>query len=99
MRGKQGRHTETALALKLHSATAYLEALLGLYQRKETPMKIAEQLQGVIGMIRGIRQEVLTRELTSVLHNEDLPEAIRKQKVGALFQLLTGQKLTREESP
>jgi hypothetical protein len=88
MRGKQGIHNEAPLALKLHSATAYLETLLELYQRRETPMKLAEQLQGVIGMIRGIRREVLTRELTAVLHNEDLPEAGRIEKVGKIFQLL-----------
>ena len=79
---------------KLQSATAYLETILEMYQRKEAPLKLAEQLQGVIGVIRGIRREVLIQELTTILHNEDLPESGRKEKVGKIFQLLA-----KETSP
>jgi hypothetical protein len=84
----QAKHNREPLVHKFQSATAYLETILEMYQRKEAPLELAEQLQGVIGVIRGIRWEVLTQELKTVLNTEDLPEAARKKKVGKIFQLL-----------
>jgi hypothetical protein len=72
----------------LQSATAYLETILELYQNKEAPLELAEHLQAVIGMIQKIRWELLIRELTTILHNEALPAATRKEKVVKIFQLL-----------
>ena len=81
MRGKQGMHTEAALGLKLHSATAYIETFLELYQRKEASLELVQPLQAVLGMLHEIHREVLLQELTRVLHNEELATAERKEKV------------------
>jgi DNA-binding FrmR family transcriptional regulator len=82
----QLKHNQEPLVHKLQSATAYVETILEMYQRKEAPLKLVEQLQGVIGMIRGIRREVLTQELTTILHNEDLPETMNANLKWALPQ-------------
>jgi hypothetical protein len=60
-----------------------------LYQRKEDPLELVQPLHTVMGMLHEIRREVLTQELTTVLHNEDLPETARKEKVVKIFHLLT----------
>jgi hypothetical protein len=73
---------------KLQSATAYIETLQELYQRKEAPLEIVQSLQAVVGLLQEIRREVLLQELRSVLHNEALPTAIRKEKVVRIFRLL-----------
>ena len=73
---------------KLQSATTYVETLQELYQRKEAPLELVQPLQAVVGMLQEIRREVLLQELTSVLHNEELPAAVRKEKVGKIFRLL-----------
>jgi DNA-binding FrmR family transcriptional regulator len=73
-----------------HSEIAQLEAILNLYQRKEDPLKLAQQLQAVIGTVNEILWDLLTQELTTVLHNEDLPAARRKEKVVRIFQLERG---------
>jgi hypothetical protein len=52
-----------------------------MYQRKEAPLELAEQLQAVIGVIQKIRWELLTWELTTILHNEALSAATRKERV------------------
>ena len=87
------------LARKLQSATAYLETFQEMYQDKAALLELIEPLHAVGKMLKVIHREVVLQEVRSVLHHTDLPVAIRKKKVGALFQLLTGQKLTREESP
>ena len=88
-----------ALIRKLQSATADLETIQAQYQDKAAPLALIQPLHAVMEMLQEIHREVVLQELRSVLHNEDLPAAIRKEKIGALFQLLTGQKITREESP
>jgi hypothetical protein len=40
-------------------------------------------------MLQEIRRKVLLQELTTVLHNKDLPEPVRNEKVARIFQLLT----------
>jgi hypothetical protein len=89
MKDIQVRSKQDPLARKLQSATAYLETLLELYQRTEDPLELIQPLHTVMGMLQDIRREVLTRELTTVLNNEDLPETVRKEKVVSIFQLLT----------
>ena len=81
-------HRKEILVRKMESATVYVETLMEVYQGKEPPLEIVQALQEVVGLLQEIRREVLLQELTSVLHNEDLPEAVRKEKVGKLFQLL-----------
>ena len=44
-------NNQEPLAQKLQSAIAYLETILELYQRNESALKLAEQLQAVIGVI------------------------------------------------
>jgi hypothetical protein len=83
------RHKQDPLARKLQSATAYVETFLELYQSNEDPLELAGQLQAAIDVLREIRREVLLQELTTVLHNEDLPETVRNEKVVKIFQLLT----------
>jgi hypothetical protein len=90
----QAIHNQQPIVRKLQSATASLETILERYQGNEDPLELAEQLQAVIKLIRGIRREVLLQELTTVLHNEDLPTATRKDKVVKLFQLLARQEGT-----
>jgi hypothetical protein len=79
----------------LQSAATQLEAVLKLYQsqvrlgqRKEDPLKLLQQLHGVGIVLQKIRWEVLLQELTRVLHNGDLPEAVRNEKVGKIFKSL-----------
>jgi hypothetical protein len=67
----------------LQSATAYLETIQEKYQDKEAPLELVQPLHAVIGMLQEIRREILLQELTTVLHNEDLP-----RKVVKIFQLL-----------
>jgi hypothetical protein len=76
------------LVQKLQSATAYLETIQEIYQSKEAPLELVQSVQTVVGMLQEIRREVLLQELTSVLHNEALPTAARKEKVVKIFQLL-----------
>jgi DNA-binding FrmR family transcriptional regulator len=87
-RNMQLTHTQQPPLQRFQLATAQLGAVQKLYQRKEDPLKLAEQLQEVMGMVHEIRREVLTQELTSVLHNEVLPAETRKEKVVKIFQLL-----------
>jgi hypothetical protein len=88
----QVMHNQEPIVRKLHSATAYIETFLKLYQRKEAPLKLIEPLHAVVSMLHEIRQEVLTQELTTVLNNEDLPETVRNEKVVSIFQLLAKDK-------
>jgi hypothetical protein len=81
------QHRET-LVRKLQSATAYLETIQEKYQDKEAPLELIEPLHAVVSMLHEFRQEVLLRELTTVLHNEALPAATRNEKVVKLFRLL-----------
>jgi hypothetical protein len=89
MRDMQLIHSQEPLAQKLQSAIAYMETFLEQYQRKEDPLELVQPLHTVMGMLQEIRREVLTRELTTVLNNEDLPETVRNEKVVRIFQLLT----------
>jgi hypothetical protein len=73
---------------KLQSATVYVETLQELYQRREAPLEIVWALQEMIDLLQEIHREVLLQELTSVMYNEDLPRAERKEKVVKIFQLL-----------
>ncbi len=77
------------LVRKLQSATAYLETFQEMYQDKAAPLELIEPLQAVVKMLKEIHWEVLIQELRSVLHNADLPAAIRKERVVTIFQLLT----------
>ena len=88
MKDIQARYTQDPLTRKMESATAYVETLQELYQRREAPLEIVWALQEVIDLLQEIHREVLLQELTSVLHNEDLPRAERKEKVVKIFQLL-----------
>jgi DNA-binding FrmR family transcriptional regulator len=90
MKDIQAKHNREPLVPKFQSEIAQLEAILNLYQRKEDPLKLAQQLQAVIGTVNEIRWDLLTQELTTVLHNEDLPAARRKEKVVRIFQLERG---------
>jgi DNA-binding FrmR family transcriptional regulator len=76
------------LVLKLRSATAYVETILELYQSKEDPLLLAQQLKSVSGLLHEIRRELLTQELTAILRNEALPVATRNEKVVKIFQSL-----------
>ncbi len=89
MKDIQARYKQDPLTRKLQSAIAYLETFLELYQRKEDPLALVQPLHAVMGMLQEIRREVLTRELTPVLHNEDLPETVRNEKVVRIFKSLT----------
>jgi hypothetical protein len=84
----QARHNQDLTIRKLQSATAYLETIQEVYQDKEAQLELIEPLQAVVSMLQEVHREVLLRELTTVLHNEDLPTATRKDKVAKLFQLL-----------
>jgi hypothetical protein len=95
----QARHSsrlhqdnQDALVGKLQAATAYLETIQEKYQDKEAPLKLAEQLHAVIGLLDEIHREVVMQELTSVLQNETLPTATRKATVAKLFHLVVRQK-------
>jgi hypothetical protein len=79
---------QNTLSRKLHSAITYVETLQELYQGKEPPLEIVQALQEVVGLLQEIRREVLLQELTRVLHNGDLPEAVRNEKVGRIFKSL-----------
>jgi DNA-binding FrmR family transcriptional regulator len=81
-------HNQESPAHKLRSVTVYLETIMEMYQSKGDPLTLAEQLQGVVNAIQKIRRESLTQELTTVLDNEALPAATRKEKVAKIFQLL-----------
>jgi DNA-binding FrmR family transcriptional regulator len=85
----QAIHNQQPIIRKLQSATAYLETIQELYQSNEDPLELAGQLQAAIGVLREIRREVLLQELTTALHNEDLQETVRNEKVVRIFQLLT----------
>jgi hypothetical protein len=80
------------LVQKLQSTTTYLETILEKYQNNEDPLKLAQQLQGVIGKLAKIRREVITQELTRVGNDEALPAATRKATGAKLFQLAVRQK-------
>jgi NAD(P)H-nitrite reductase large subunit len=89
MKDIQARSKQEPLARKLQSATAYVETFLELYQRKEDPLELVQPLHAVMGMLQEIRRQILLQELTAVLHNEDLQETVRNEKVVRIFQLLT----------
>jgi hypothetical protein len=89
MKDIQTRYKQDSVARKLQSATAYLETFLELYQRKEDPLELIQPLHTVMGMLQEIRRGILLQELTTVLNNEDLPEAVGNEKVVRIFQLLT----------
>jgi DNA-binding FrmR family transcriptional regulator len=76
------------LVRKVQSAIAYLETIQEKYQDKEAPLKVVQLLQAVVGVLQEIRREVLLQELTSVLHNEAISAATRKEKVVKIFQSL-----------
>jgi DNA-binding FrmR family transcriptional regulator len=76
------------LTRKLQSATTSLETIQKKYQGKAAPLELIQLLHAVVGMLQEIRREVLLQELTSVLRNEALPAARRKEKVARIFQLL-----------
>jgi hypothetical protein len=84
----QIRHNQDLIVRKLQSATAYLETIQEVYQDKDAQRELIEPLQVVVSMLREVQREVLLRELTTVLHNEDLPTTTRKDKVIKLFPLL-----------
>jgi hypothetical protein len=92
MKDMQAIHNQDPLIQKLQLAAVYLETIQELYQDKEAQLELIEPLQEVLSMIRGIRREVLTQELMSVLNKEDLPEVARKEKVRKVFQLLAKEK-------
>ena len=73
---------------KLQSATAYVESIQELYQRKEALLEIVQSLHVVVSLLQEIRREVLLQELISVLHDEVLPVESRKEKVVKLFQFI-----------
>jgi hypothetical protein len=77
------------LIRKLQSAIAYLETAQEMYQDNEASLELVHPLEAVVSMLREIRQEVLVQELRGILHDEGLPVAIRKERVGKIFQLLT----------
>jgi hypothetical protein len=76
------------LIRKLQSATAYLDAIQEKYEDNEAPLELVQPLHVVVSVLQETRREVLLQELSSVLHNEDLPAATRNKKVATLFQLL-----------
>jgi hypothetical protein len=82
------KYNQDLIVRKLQSATAYLETIQEKYQDQETPLELIRPLHAVVSMLHEIRREVLLQELTTILHNEDLPTATRKDKVVKLFQLL-----------
>ena len=67
-----------------------------MYQDKEVPLALIEPLHAVGSMLQEIRREILLQELATVLRSETRWTAIQKEKVVALFQLLTGQKVTKQ---
>jgi hypothetical protein len=81
-------YNQEPIVRKFESATAYIETIQELYQRKEARLELVQLLQAVGAMLHEIRREVLLQELTCVLHNEALPRAERKEKVVKIFQLL-----------
>jgi hypothetical protein len=88
-------HNQESIVRKLESATAYIETIQELYQRnarrshrKEARLELVQLLHAVGALLHEIRREVLLQELTSVLHSEVLPIAIRNEKVVKIFQLL-----------
>jgi hypothetical protein len=88
MKDIQARYKQDPLAQELRSAIALVETILELYQRNDDPLELVQSLHVVMGMLQEIRQEVLLQELMAVLNNEDLPEAVRNEKVVRIFQLL-----------
>jgi sulfite reductase beta subunit-like hemoprotein len=91
----KAKYNQESIISKLQSATAYIEAIQELYQRnvrrsqrREARLEFVQLLQAVGGMLHEIRREVLLRELTSVLHDETVPAATKKEKVVKIFQLL-----------
>ena len=84
-----------ALIRKLQSATASLETIQAQYQDKAAPLALIEPLHAVMEMLQEIHREVVLQELRSNVLNADMPAAIRKEKGGALFQLLLRQKRAR----
>jgi hypothetical protein len=88
MKDIQAKSKQDPLARKLQSATASVETFLELYQRKEHPLELVQSPHAVMGMLQEIRREILLQELMTVLHNKDLPEAVRNEKVVRIFQLL-----------
>jgi hypothetical protein len=82
-------HQQDTLVRKLQTATAYLETAQEMYQDKELPLELVHPLEAVVSILREIRRDVLVQELRGILHDEDLPVAIRKERVGKIFQLLT----------
>jgi hypothetical protein len=83
------------VARKLQSATAYLGTAQEMYQDDEAAIDLLHPLTAVVSMLQEIRREILLQELRSVLHNADLPAAIRKKKVVAIFQLFMCQKIAQ----
>jgi Sec7-like guanine-nucleotide exchange factor len=82
------RMQQDTLSRKLQSATVYVETLMEVYQSREAALEIVQALQEVIDLLQEIRREVLRQELTSIMHNEDLPETVRKERVGKIFKSL-----------
>jgi hypothetical protein len=76
------------LVRKLQSATTSLAAIQEKYQDKAAPLELVPLLQVVMGMLQENRREILLQELTTVLHNEAIPAATRKEKVVKIFQSL-----------
>jgi DNA-binding FrmR family transcriptional regulator len=81
-------HNQESPARKLHSVIAYLETITELYESNKDQLLLAQQLKAVSGLLREIRRELLIQELTTVLHNKDLPETARKETVAKIFHLL-----------
>jgi len=84
----QETKNQERLVKQLQAATAQVETIRKLYQNKEDPLKLAEHLHAVIGVLQEIQREVVSKELTTVLNNEALAAATRKAQGAKLFQLL-----------
>jgi hypothetical protein len=81
-------HSQESPAHKLRSVIVYLETIMEMYESKEDQLLLAQQLKSVSGLLQEIRRGLLIQELTTVLHNENLPETASKEKVAKIFHLL-----------
>lgn len=84
----QAIHNQESPAYRLRSAIVYLETITEMYESNKDQLLLAQQLKTVSGLLREIRRDLLIQELTTVLHNEDLPGTARKEKVAKIFHLL-----------
>jgi DNA-binding FrmR family transcriptional regulator len=82
-------HGQESPAHRLRSVIVYLETIMEMYESQKNQLLLAQQLKSAIGLLQEIRRELLIQELTTVLHNEDLPETARKEKIATIFHLLT----------